>query len=164
MGQYHWGPKGTVSGAGVVGAGWIVTNDSASMKREAADSPAAALKESAGRAVVPTDAGSVGALQGSVRNATLGLAAYTLVALGWIGWSLRRGRLSDAVLLLVAMAVTLPPILSYRRQLRKRLRVIAGGAAASGSGASGEPSRDVATDASIADAAVGQASTPPSEA
>jgi hypothetical protein len=134
------------------------------MQGKAADPPAAKLEGSAGSAGVPTDAGSVGALQRSFRNATLGLAAYTVVALGWIGWSLRRGRLSDAVLLLVAMAVTLPPILSYRKQLRKRLRVIAGGATASGSGASGEPSGDVATDASIADAAVGQASTPPSEA
>ena len=154
------GPEGTLSGAGVVGAGWIVTNDSASMRGEAADSPAAALKEPAGSAVALTDAGSVGALQGSVRHATLGLAAYTVVALGLIGWSLRRGRLSDAVLLLVAMAVTLPPILSYRKQLRKRLRVIAGG----GAGASSEPGGDVATDASIADAAEGQASTPPLEA
>lgn len=149
---------------GLVGAGWIVTNDSASMPGEAADSPAAALEEPAGRAAVPTAAGSVGALQRSVRHTTFGLAAYTIVALGLIGWSLRRGRLSDAVLLLVAMAVTLPPILSYRKQLRKRLRSIAGGATAGGSGASGEPGGDLATDASIADAVVGQASTPPSEA
>lgn len=164
MGQYHWGPEGTLSGAGMVGAGWIVTNDSASMRGEAADSTAAALEEPAGSAVALTDAGSVGALQRSVRHATLGLAAYTVVALGLIGWSLRRGRLSDAVLLLVAMAVTLPPILSYRKQLRKRLQAIAGGAVAGGSSMSSEPGGDVATDASIADAAVGQASTPRSEA
>ena len=92
------------------------------------------------------------------------MAAYTVVALGWIGWSLRRGRLSDAVLLLVAMAVTLPPILSYRKQLRKRLRAIAGGAAAGDSSTSSEPGGDVATDAIVADAADGQTSTPPSEA
>jgi hypothetical protein len=163
MGQYHWGPKGTLSGAGVVGAGWIVTNDSEPMQGEASDSPAATLEESAGSAGLPTDAGSVGALQRSLRHATLGLAAYTVVALGLIGWSLRRGRLSDAVLLLVAMAVTLPPILSYRKQLRKRLRAIAAGAAAGASGASGEPGGDVATDASIADAADGHSSTPASE-
>ena len=164
MGQYHWVPEGTLSGAGVVGAGWIVTNDSELIQGEAADPPAAPLEEPAGRAGVPTAAGSAGALQGSVRHATLGLVAYTVVALGLIGWSLRRGRLSDVVLLLVAMAVTLPPILSYRKQLRKRLRVIAGGAPAGGSGASGETGGDLATDASIADAADGQASTPPSEA
>ena len=127
MGQYHWGPEGTLSGAGVVGAGWIVTKDSELMQGENADPPAAPLDESAGSAAVPTDAGSVGALQRSVRHATLGLAAYTVVALGLIGWSLRRGRLSDAVLLLVAMAVTLSPILSYRKQLRQRLRAIDGG-------------------------------------
>jgi len=163
MGQYHWGPKGTLSGAGVVGAGWIVTNDSEPMQGEAADPPAATLEESAGRAVVPTDAGSVEVLQRSFRHATLGLAAYTVVALGLIGWSLRRGRLSDAVLLLVAMAVTLPPILSYRKQLRKRLQAIAGGAAAGGSTTSSEPGGDVATDAVVADAADGHSSTPPSE-
>jgi hypothetical protein len=133
------------------------------MQGEAADSPAATLEESAGSTVVPADAGSVGALQRSVRHATLGLAAYTVVALGLIGWSLRRGRLSDAVLLLVAMAVTLPPILSYRKQLRKRLRAIAAGAAAGASGASGEPGGDLATNASIADAADGHSSTPASE-
>ena len=140
-----------------------MTNDSEPMPGKAADSLAAALEESAGSAVVPTDAGSVGALQRSVWHATLGLAAYTVVALGLIGWSLRRGRLSDAVLLLVAMAVTLPPILSYRKQLRKRLRAIAAGATAGGSGASGEPGGDLATNASIADAADGNSSTPPSE-
>ncbi len=163
MGQYHWGPEGTLSGAGVVGAGWIVTNDSELIQGEAADPPAAPLDEPAGRAGVPTAAGSVGALQGSVRHATLGLVAYTVVALGLIGWSLRRGRLSDVVLLLVAMAVTLPPILSYRKQLRNRLQALAGGAVAGGSGASGEPGGDLATDASIADAAEGHSSTPPSE-
>ena len=138
-------------------------NDSEPMQGEATDPPASTLEESAISAVVPTDAGSVGALQRSVRHATLGLAAYTVVALGLIGWSLRRGRLSDAVLLLVAMAVTLPPILSYRKQLRKRLRAIAAGAAAGGSGASGEPGGGLATNASIADAAEGHSSTPPSE-
>ena len=141
-----------------------MTNDSEPMPGKAADSLAAAIEESAGSAVVPTAAGSVGALQRSVRHATLGLAAYTVVALGLIGWSLRRGRLSDAVLLLVAMAVTLPPILSYRKQLRERLRAIAGGAAAGGSSTSGEPGGDVATDAIVADAADGQTSTSPSEA
>lgn len=121
------GTEGTLSGAGVVGTGWIVTNDSASMRGETADSPAPALLKPAISAVVPNDTGSVGTLQGSVRHATLGLVAYTVVALGLIGWSLRRGRLSDVVLLLVAMAVTLPPILSYRKQLRRRLRAIDGG-------------------------------------
>ena len=104
-----------------------MTNDSEPMQGKAADPPAAPLEESAGSAAVPTDAGSVGALQRSVRHATLGLAAYTVVALGLIGWSLQRGRLSDAVLLLVAMVVTLSPILSYRKQLRQRLRAIDGG-------------------------------------
>ena len=104
-----------------------MTNDSEPMQGKAADPPAAPLEESAGSAAVPTDAGSVGALQRSVRHATLGLAAYTVVALGLIGWSLQRGRLSDAVLLLVAMVVTLSPILSYRTQLRQRLRAIDGG-------------------------------------
>ena len=127
MGQYDWGPEGIQSGAGVMGAGWIVTKDSELMQGEHADPPAAPLDGPAGSAAVPTDAGSVGALQRSLRQATLGLAAYTVFALGLIGWSLRRGRLSDVVLLLVAMAVTLSPILSYRKQLRKRLRAIAGG-------------------------------------
>ena len=104
-----------------------MTNDSEPMQGKAADPPAATLEESAGSAGVPTDAGSVGSLQRSFRNATLGLAAYTVVALGLIGWSLQRGRLSDAVLLLVAMVVTLSPILSYRKQLRQRLRAIDGG-------------------------------------
>ena len=156
-------PVDTLSGAGAVGAGWIVTKDSELMQGEAADPPAAALDEPAGTPAVPTDAGSVGALQRSVRHATLGLAAYTIVAFLWIGWSLRRGRLSDAVLLLVAMAVTLLPILSYRKQIQKRLRAIAGAAAAGGSVTPSEPGGDVATDARIADAAEGQASTPPSE-
>ena len=163
MRQYHWGSEGALSGARVVGAGWIVTKDSELMQGEAADPPAAPLDAPAGSTVVPTDAASVGALQRSVRHATLGLAAYPVVALGLIGWSLQRGRLSDAVLLLVAMAVTLPPILSYRKQLRQRLQAIAGGAAAGDSGASSEAGGDLATDASIADAAEGQASTPPSE-
>lgn len=163
-GAVRLGAGGHSVGCRGVGAGWIVTKDSELMQGEAADPPEAPLEEPAGSAVVPTDAGSVGALQRSVRHATLGLVAYTVVALGLIGWSLRRGRLSDAVLLLVAMAVTLPPILSYRKQLRKRLRAIAGGAAADGSGTSSEPGGDVATDAIVADAPEGQSSTPPSEA
>jgi len=133
------------------------------MQGGAADPPAGPLGEPAGSDVVPADAGRVAALHRSVRHTTLGLAAYTVVALGLIGWSLQRGRLSDAVLLLVAMAVTLPPILSYRKQLRQRLRAIAGGAVAGDSGAPSEPGGDLATDARIADAAEGQASTPPSE-
>jgi len=161
--------KGHSVGCQGVEAGWIVTKDSELMQGEAADPPTAPLEESAGNAGVPADAGSVGALQRSVRHATLGLVAYTVVALGLIGWSLRRGRLSDAVLLLVAMAVTLPPILSYRKQLSKRLQAIAGGAAAGVPGASGEPGAlrepggDLATDASIADVPEAQASMPPSE-
>lgn len=129
------------------------------MPGEAAGEPAAPLEGPAGGAVIPADVGSVGALQRSDRHATLGLAAYTLVALGLIGWSLRRGRLSDALLLLVAMAVTLPPILSYRKQVRGRLRVLAGGAApedvTNESGADG---------ASVTAAATGRVSSPPSEA
>lgn len=73
------------------------------------------------------DVGSVGALQRSARHATLGLAAYTAFALGLIAWSLRRGRLSDALLLVVALAVTLPPIVSYRKQVRQRLQTLVGG-------------------------------------
>ena len=141
------------------------------MPGEAAGEPAAPLERPAGGAVIPADFGSVGALQRSARHATFGLAGYTVVALGLIGWSLRRGRLFDALLLLVAMAVTLPPILSYRKQVRERLRALAGGAApgdvateGGSTGAPGEPASDHSDDASVADAATGRVSSPPSEA
>ena len=75
----------------------------------------------------PADDRSAAGLRRSAFRASLVLGAYTVVALGLIGWSLQRGRLSDAVLLLVAMVVTLSPILSYRKQLRQRLRAIDGG-------------------------------------
>lgn len=148
--------------------------DSEPMPGEAAGEPAAPLEGPAGRAAISSDVGSVGALQRSAWHATLGLAAYTVVALGLIGWSLRRGRLSDALLLLVAMAVALPPILSYRRQVRKRLRALAGdtapGDVATEGGptgtppAAGETVGDHSGRASVADAAAGQVSLPPSEA
>lgn len=134
------------------------------MAGEAATQPAPPLDGPADATAASADFGSAGTLQRSALHATLGLAAYTVVALGLIGWSLRRGRLSDAALLLVAMAVTLPPILSYRKQVRKRLRTLAGGAAAGEPGTPAEPAGDTADGASIADATEGQAPSPPLEA
>jgi len=96
------------------------------LEREAAPPPAAPEGEAAEPAG-PLDARSVAALRRSAFHASLGLALYTVVALGLLAWSLRRGRLSDALLLLVAMLVALPPIVSYRAQLRRRLQAITAG-------------------------------------
>lgn len=134
------------------------------MAGEAAIQPAPPLDGPADGTAASADVGTVGTLQGSAQRATLGLAAYSVIALGLIGWSLRRGRLSDALLLLVAMAVTLPPILSYRKQLRKRLRTLAGGAVAGEPGTPAELAGETTDGSSIADAAAGQAPSPPLEA
>lgn len=97
------------------------------------------------------DAQSVESLRRSSSQATLGLGIYTVVAIGLLGWSLLRGRLSDALLLLVAMAVTLPPIVSYRKQVRKRLRTLVGGdgpdaASTAASAEAGVPQAENASD------------------
>lgn len=101
----------------------------------------------AGDAAVPVQAapavtGDPAALRRSALHTALGLGIYPIVALGLIGWSLRRGRLSDAILLLVALVVTLPAIVSYRAQVLRRLRAInvgAGEAPPSGDGSGNLP-------------------------
>ena len=75
----------------------------------------------------PADDRSAAGLRRSAFRASLVLGLYTVVALGLLVWSLQRGRFSDAVLLLVAMLVALPPIVSYRTQVLRRLRVITSG-------------------------------------
>ena len=87
----------------------------------------AALDGPPAAAVGSADDRSTAGLRRSAFRASLGLGIYTLVALGLLAWSLRRGRLSDAALLLVAMLVALPPIVSYRTQVLRRLRVITSG-------------------------------------
>ena len=100
--------------------------DPGPMERETAP-PSAVPEGAVVEGTTPVDERSMAALRRSAFRASLGLGIYTLVALGLLVWSLRRGRLSDAVLLLVAMVVALPPIVSYRSQLRRRLQVLTAG-------------------------------------
>ncbi len=47
---------------------------------------------------------------------------YVIVALGLIFLALRRGRLSDALLVMLTVLITTPMILGYRQQAIERLR------------------------------------------
>lgn len=96
-------------------------------KEPDAATPPADAEGPTAAAAGPADDRSAAGLRRSAFRASLGLGLYTVVALGLLVWSLRRGRLSDAVLLLVAMLVALPPIVSYRIQVLRRLRVITSG-------------------------------------
>jgi len=89
--------------------------------------PSAALEGPPAAAAGSADDQSTAGLRRSAFRASLGLGIYTLVALGLLAWSLWRGRFSDAALLLMAMLVALPPIVSYRTQVLRRLRTITSG-------------------------------------
>lgn len=69
------------------------------------------------------------------RVLALGLVAYAAVALALVVLSLRRGRLFDALIIVVVLLFTTPVILGYRRQALERHRRTVARRSATGAGA-----------------------------
>lgn len=68
----------------------------------------------------------VAALRSTLRWIGFGIVIYFFAAIGLVFEGLRRGRLFDAILLVVTWLVTMPMILGYRKQVRGRLRTLLG--------------------------------------
>lgn len=80
-----------------------------------------------------------GRLASLARWLAWGLAVYAAVASGLVVLSLRRGRLLDALIIVVSLLFTTPLILGYRRQLlERRRRIVASRPTADDASASGE--------------------------
>ena len=83
--------------------------------------PSAATAEDAA-VPPPANAAEARALRNLVRWVAVEVFLYVVVALGLIFLALRRGRLSDAILVLLTLLITTPMILGYRQQALERLR------------------------------------------
>ena len=70
----------------------------------------------------PVDGAEAKALRALVRWVAVEVFLYVIVALGLVFLALRRGRLSDAILVMLTLLITTPMILSYRQQALERLR------------------------------------------
>lgn len=91
-------------------------------QRDAApDGPEGAVESS------NASAADVAALRSTLRWIGFGIVIYFFAAIGLVFEGLRRGRLFDAILLVVTWLVTMPMILGYRAQIRTRLHSLRGG-------------------------------------
>lgn len=70
----------------------------------------------------PAEGAEAKVLRALVRWVAVEVFLYVLVALGLIFLALRRGRLSDAILVMLTVLITTPMILGYRQQALQRLR------------------------------------------
>lgn len=95
-------------------------SDSGAPVPEAADDPVDAPATAAETDAI--DDADPRALRSLVRFVAIEVFLYVVVALVLVFLALRRGRLSDAILVTLTVMITTPMILGYRQQALARLR------------------------------------------